>query len=355
MKPAPGLRSTSLPALVSRFTVLLFLLLSSAAFAHVKWFAPYNLLCPPRPLFAVFTGSYFLTFSGVMIAVMFVTAYLDTILIHRAHTLNRLVEKITEFFAPNLFLLIRIGVFVFLMAVSYLGNVLLTPELQTNWPWVRWLQFCMALAVIMPQTAYLTALGIGVLYGGAVYQYGWFHLLDYPIFLGVAAYLFVMSRYGEQKSALALTILRLLTGITLLWAGMEKFAYPEWSFPLLKARPGVSFGFEPEFFMVAAGFVEFTAAFLLITVSIAARAASALLLLIFSAAIPEFGVVDLVGHFVIIIVLIALIFSHNPMAEKLQMRNGTMATASLCVLLYFAVLGAEASLFYATHWLAYGR
>ena len=356
--PVPGFgkaaAQASLRLTVLSFTVLCFILLSSGALAHVKWFAPYDLLCPPRPLFHVVNGVYFKTFSLAMIAVMFATAYIDALLTERAHTLNRLVQQITVFFQPNAFLLIRTGVFFFLLAVSYLGNVLLTPELQTDWPWVRWLQLLMALLVILPKTAFLTAVGIAILYLGAIYQYGWFHLLDYPIFLGVAAYLFVMSRYGEEKSALALTILRLLTGVTLLWAGMEKFAYPEWSFPLLKERPGVSFGFEPEFFMVAAGFVEFTAAFLLMTVSIAARAASALLLFIFTAAIPEFGVVDLIGHFVIIIVLIVLIFSHNPIAEKLDTRKGTTAAALLCVMLYFGALAAQGSLFYAAHWLAYG-
>lgn len=326
----------------------------SAALAHVKWFAPYDLLCPPRPLFSVVNGAFFKVFCGVMVVIMFATAYIDVLLTQRAHALNQFVHKLTEFFQPNAFLLIRLGVFLFLLAVSYLGNVLLTPELQTEWPWVRWLQLLMAVLVVMPKTAFLTAVGIGILYVSAIYQYGWFHLLDYPIFLGVAAYLFIMSRYGEEKSVLALTVLRLLTGITLLWAGMEKFAYPEWSFPLLKERPGVSFGFDPEFFMVAAGFVEFTAAFLLMTVSIAARAASALLLFIFSAAVPEFGIVDLIGHFVIIIVLIVLIFSHNPVADRLKPQKGAASAAALFVVFYFAALVLEGNLFYAAHWLAYG-
>ena len=360
MIPMPGFGKAIQPALprlsvlASRFTTLCFIFLSSAALAHVKWFAPYDLLCPPRPLFSVVNGTFFMTFSAIMVVVMFATAYIDVLLTQRAHALNKFVHKISNFFEPNAFLLIRTGVFMFLLAVSYMGNVLLTPELQTAWPWVRWLQLLMAVLVVMPKTAFLTAIGIAILYISAIYQYGWFHLLDYPIFLGVAAYLFIMSRYGEGKSELALTVLRVLTGITLLWAGMEKFAYPEWSFPLLKERPSVSFGFDPEFFMVAAGFVEFTAAFLLITVSIAARLASALLLFIFSAAVPEFGVVDLVGHFVIIIVLIVLIFTHNPIADKFKTLKSTASAATIFVMLYFGALAAEGGLFYAAHWLAYG-
>lgn len=342
--------------LLTCLLALLFLLsLSGTAVAHVKWFAPYDLLCPPRPLFSVVSGTYFMVFCAVMVAVMFMTAYIDVLLTHRAQAVNVWVQRSTDWFEPNIYLFMRIGVFGFLVAVSIYGNVLLTPELKTDWVWVRWFQLALAIFVIHPRTAWITALGIVVLYICAIYSYGWFHLLDYPIFLGVAFYLFVMARFGREKAVLALTVLRVFTGITLLWAGMEKFAYPDWSFELLRARPSVSFGFDPEFFMVAAGFVEFTAAFLVITVSIAARAASALLLFIFSSAIPEFGVVDAVGHAVIIVVLIALIFSHNPIAEKLETRRGTAATAALSVALYFTVLVLEMGLFYSTHWLAYGN
>lgn len=354
MTPASASAPFSLPQLVFWLLAASVLLFSSDAFAHVKWFAPYDLLCPPRPLFSVVTGTYFAMFSAVMVVVMFMTAYIDVMLTHRAAAFNGLVQRISVWFEPNVFLFMRIGVFGFLVSVSLYGNVLLTPELKTTWPWVPWLQMLMAALVIHPRTAWVTALGLVLLYGCAIHQYGWFHLLDYPIFLGVAFYLFMISRYREKHSVLALTTLRVLTGITLLWAGMEKFAYPDWSFPLLLQRPNLSMGFEPEFFMVAAGFVEFTAAFLVITVSIAARVSSVLLLFIFTSAIPEFGVVDAVGHAVIIVVLIALIFSHNPIAEKLESSRGTAATAALSVTLYFGALALEAGYFYATHWLAYG-
>ena len=340
--------------LAFKLLALSVLLFSGAAFAHVKWFAPYDMLCPPRSLFAVMSGQYFAAFCGVMVGVMFMTSYIDVMLTHRAAALNGLVHRVSVWFEPNVFLFMRIGVFGFLVAVSIYGNVLLTPELKTTWAWVPWLQMLMAALVIHPRTAWLTSIGLVVLYGCAISQYGWFHLLDYPIFLGVAAYLFMMSRYRDKYAMQALTTMRVFTGITLLWAGMEKFAYPDWSFPLLAQRPNVAMGFEPEFFMVAAGFVEFTAAFLVMTVSIAARVSSVLLLFIFTSAIPEFGVVDAVGHAVIIVVLIALIFSHNPIAEKLEIRSGTAATAALSVTLYFTALALEAGFFYATHWLAYG-
>lgn len=354
MTPAPVSTSKMRQKTTMWLIFLAFFSYSEVAAAHVKWFAPYDLLCPPRPLFSIFTSPYFLPFCVVMIGIMFATTYIDVLFTHRAQALNRIIAQGTSWFQPKVFLIMRLGVFAFFVSVAVYGNVFLTPELKTDWPWVRWMQLVMAVLVLHPRTAFVTGLGICVLYACAAFQYGWFHLLDYPIFLGVAYYLFTMSRSGEAKAMQALTVLRVLTGVTLLWGGMEKFAYPDWSFPLLIQRPNLAFGFNPEFFMISAGFVEFTAAFLVITVAIAARASSALLLFIFTSAIPEFGVVDAVGHAVIIIVLVVLIFSHNPIAERLETGRSAFAASVLGVGLYFAALALEAGFFYFTHWLAYG-
>ena len=68
-------------------------------------------------------------------------------------------------------------------------------------------------------------------------------------------------------------------------------------------HPGMALGFNPEFYMVAAGYVEFCAAYLLITGLLSARASALLLLVLFLVAIMPFGRVDAVGHLVIIVVL----------------------------------------------------
>ena len=332
----------------------LFLSCFNTGFAHVKWFATYDLMCPPRPLFSILASAYFMPFCGVMIVIIFAVAYIDTEITNRARGLNRRVARITAWSKPKLFLVVRLGVFAFFSANAVYGDVLLTPELKTDLAWVRWLHLIIAAMALHPRSAFLSALGIGALYCAAISSYGWFHLLDYPIFLGVAYYLFVMSRDGPKKAPHALLVLRVLTGVTLLWGGMEKFAYPEWSFPLLLQRPNLAFGFNPEFFMIAAGFVEFSAAFLLIVGGLAARAASALLLLVFTAAIPEFGMIDLVGHAVIIIVLVVLIFVHNPIGQHFEKGHRAQVVAARCVALYFLALALEAGFFYITHWLAYG-
>ena len=55
----------------------------------------------------------------------------------------------------------------------------------------------------------------------------------------------------------AIDIVRWTAGITLMWASIEKWAYPEWSYPLLVEHPSMTLGFDPDFFMRAAGAIEF--------------------------------------------------------------------------------------------------
>ena len=49
-----------------------------------------------------------------------------------------------------------------------------------------------------------------------------------------------------------------------MWASVEKWAYPEWSYPLFATHPDMAMGFDPAFFMRAAGVVEFAMSFALI-------------------------------------------------------------------------------------------
>ena len=70
--------------------------------------------------------------------------------------------------------------------------------------------------------------------------------------------------------------------------------------------------------MVAAGFVEFCCAYLLIAGGLSARASAFILQFFFVSAIYYFGVVDAIGHSVIIVVLTLLILAENPFPLRFQ-------------------------------------
>ena len=329
----------------------------ATAFAHVKWFATYDLLCPPRPVFAVLLGEYFVLFCLVVGPLMFVVALADRHLTRRQCVLHRQAAALTERLSAYFPATLRLGVSGFLAAVFLYsglhGGMILTPELKTDAQWIRWLQLGIALLVLIPRTAFLAGIGIIFLYGYAMAMYGIFHLLDYPIFLGVALYLIIDSLYGKGRRELAHSVLRVMTAVTLLWAGIEKLAYPEWSFQLIQEQPGMTLGLDPEFFMVAAGFVEFCAAYLLLTGMLSARAAALVLLGFFVSAVLGFGVIDAIGHSVIILVLMIFALSINPVAPRFDAKGGIAATAVRHTCFFFGALLVFIALYYGGHYLSY--
>src|SRR5205823_6335129 len=119
-------------------------------------------------------------------------------------------------------------------------------------------------------------------------------------------------------------------------------------------RPGMTLGFDPEFYMIAAGFVEFCAAFLLLTGSLAGRAAALLLLMMFASAIVPFGVIDAIGHSVIIVVLALLIFSDNHVARRFNIQGSHALTATLHTGVFLGALLLFFLLYYGGYYLSYG-
>jgi len=329
----------------------------AVADAHVKWFVDYNLLAPPRPALAVVSSYYFVRFCLFLGPMIFAVALADRYLTRSECLLHRGANRITQRAAPYFPLTLRVGVSAFFSAVFVFGclgdSMILTPELHTHRAWICWLQLAIAVAVLVPRTVVLAAAGIVFLYAYGVAEYGLYHMLDYPIFVGVAAYLVVWSVYGERKRELADNILRIGAGVTLLWASIEKFAFPEWSFVLLAQRPGMTLGFNPEFYMVAAGFIEFCAAYLLITGLLSARFAAILLLGMFVSAIVPFGRIDAIGHSVIIVVLLLLALGNNVVGMRLGAPKSIAATATLHTSAFFATLLLFVGLYYAGYYASF--
>lgn len=281
------------------------------SWAHVKWFSrDANCAMSPLTPMEVIASSDFLILSIVAIGAMALAAWVD-IYIGRAP--NRFRSATTwidaiafVWIAP----LLRWSLAIFFVtAVWYFRpiSVFLTPELSTDARWVMPCQLSIAVLLLNRKTAWLAALGIVALYLGAIAQYGWFHLLDYPVFLGVAYFILMDSLYVGKKQALALSILRISAGVTLMWGGAEKWLYPWWSYTLLEGGMSVArLGFSSHFFMVAAGHIEFCAAFALAFGRFIPQIAALVLLIPFVGAIPAFGSLDAIGHAPIIVVLLIL-------------------------------------------------
>jgi len=318
-------------SMIFRFVlvVLLAALSTGSASAHVKWFCAFNVAGQPEGLENVLCQDF-----EVLIFVALVWLFAGC-LIERTSVgdaILRSMDRVTSGLHANTEVMVRAIVFFFFVSLWALGGIILTPELKSTSTLIGPIQLVIAASLLSRRTLPISALGIAILFGIAVHDYGIFHLADYPIFLGIAAYLALTGLQKKLFGIEAIDVMRYATAITLMWASVEKWAYPQWSFPIFVTHPGITFGFEPDFYMRAAGVVEFTLAFALLWTPLVRRCAASILAGMFIAACFEFGKIDLIGHSGIIAVLFAIIADNRRVAEN-DRRVPMLAPAGFCVAL----------------------
>jgi hypothetical protein len=313
------------------------------AHAHVKWFAPYDVAQAPIGL----TGVLNLTFIGLLILTL-VLLWIFCVL-ERTAIGATLLASVDEVFSPvrgKTDTLMRAGAGGFFVAIWAHGGIILTPELFTTSAATEWLQLAIAAGLVFRVTMPLSALGMVVLFAQGIWSYGLFHMMDYPIFLGAAVYL-AISGFGLTSllGIRTLDILRIGASVTLLWASIEKWAYPEWTYPILYAHQDLSMGLDPHFYMTAAGMVEFGLAFALLWTPLIRRMAAVVLMSMFVSAIFEFGKIDAIGHSVIVVILLVVAADN----ENVSLRSPVLAPFCLSVALALTML-----LYYGGHALLFG-
>ena len=317
---------------------------AGTASAHVKWFCAYDVAGQPVGLANVLCPDFELLIGVSVLWLLFGSvvewSFVGDALLRAMNRVTRLLEENTEF-------VFRAGCAFFFVSIWAIGGIILTPELKTNSPWIGALQLAIAIGMISRRTMPLSAFGIFILFDFGIWKYGAFHLADYPIFLGVAAYVALRGAQSNFFGARPIDIARWAAGITLMWAAIEKWAYPEWSYPLFIQHPRLSMGFDPQFYMRAAGAIEFGLGFALMWTPLIRRVAAILLAAMFASAVFGFGRIDLIGHSLILVVLLA-IAADSGGKTVLSRRPWLMPVA------YTAALTMFLTGYYFTHALIYG-
>ncbi|HKR18886.1 MAG TPA: hypothetical protein VJS41_01965 [Stellaceae bacterium] len=280
--------------------------------AHVKWFSHYSVPQQPLPLHQVF-DSIFWQFNVTAALVVLLLGHLERQPF--GMVILRSLDRLGAGLKPKIEALYRGGGACFFVALWVLGNVIMTPELKTDWQVIPWLQLGIAIGMVWRRTLPLSALGIAFLYAYGVYAYGIFHMLDYPIFLGVAAYLALTGLDLELFGLRPLDVARWAAALTLMWAAMEKWAYPDWTYPVLATHPEIAMNLKPHFYMIAAGVLEFGLAFALVCSPLVRRLGALVLALMFVSAVFDFGKIDAIGHSMIIVILLGILVDEKPEAR----------------------------------------
>ncbi|MFW5749116.1 MAG: hypothetical protein ACOCYT_05830 [Chloroflexota bacterium] len=318
--------------------LLLFFVTPSTVLAHVKWFTDFSFADPPNSLDEVITP----TFIGLA---LFTTAALGlAVVIERLLGQTGWWRGIVQWFeerreyAP---LALRIGLGMTLI-LSWQAETLLQPDLPVPHPVVGWIEFLLALLLIFPRTVPLAGAGTLGLYGLAVVEFGGFYMLDYFIFVGVAIYLMVFNLENPRWRGLRIPALYFSVGFSLLWVALEKLVYPQWGLAILSDNPVLTLGFEPEFFLVGAAFVELALGYLFV-IGLLERPIALLVTLVFFGTTMVFGKVEVIGHTIIHAALVVFLLEGTartyPAPVNIHRRLGRrIAFASVNFLLILGIL-----------------
>jgi hypothetical protein len=315
----------------------LFLLTIDNAQAHVKWFADFSFSDEPRGF-------------GDVIGPLFIgLTLLSAIVIGGLVLVERRLENVSWYVRLNDWLeghrdqsvlIMRIGLGVTLL-LSWQADTMLSPDLATG-PVVGWLQFFLACLLLFQTTTPIAGLGVLGLYGLGIYEYGLFYMLDYLIFVGVGYYLIVMQIEDRRINGTAIPALYATLGFSLAWLALEKLVFPQWSLYILEQNPQLALGFDFQFFIYGAAFVELALGYLLI-INLLQRPFSLVITLVFFTTTLVFGKVEIIGHTILHAALIVFVIEgpgriyRAPITfhEKLKLR---VAFASVNFILFLMLI-----------------
>jgi uncharacterized membrane protein YphA (DoxX/SURF4 family) len=319
----------------------------SAALAHVKWFAPFDTAEQPLGVAQLPLATWF-SIALVMLGFSVLCCAEST---RMGRALERACDRATAGWQSRVEDLFRGSAAVFFGALAVTGDVILTPELKTDASWVHVLQAGIAVGMFWRSTLPLSALGIVGLFLHGVATHGAFHMMDYPVFLGMAAFFAISASRDTRLLARRIDLVRYGLALSLMWAAVEKWAYPDWTGSILNEHSHLAMGVPHGGFIAFAGAVEFGLAFALLWTPVIRKAAALVLAVMMTAAIYEFGAVDAMGHLPILVVLVAIVA--EPCGDRVRtpftMRRTALAPATQGLALAVVFCG-----YYAAHFAAHG-
>ncbi|MCW7539708.1 hypothetical protein OOT46_17865 [Aquabacterium sp. A7-Y] len=320
------------PRVLPRATVAALAGVPLGAEAHVKWFSRV-VNCATSPL----------GIADVVTAPLFIGLYLSALVtIGAVLCVDRAVPRYT-FRGAGPFALadasraarfLRGAVAVYFVSVAGYAMYrpyILTPELLSSAAWLPAVQLGIALTVLWRPTVWIGVCGLLLLYAYAMWMYGWFHMLDYLYFIGIAGFLALHALGSSRRDTAAPWVLRLFVGFSLMWVGVEKWVYPAWSYDVLNRElRQLSVGVDHRLFVMAAGFVEYCLAFLIVFGGLSSQVASVVLLTLLLGAIPLAGTLDAVGHLPLVVALLIVAVAPQPMTSPAAGGNTGKTRWDLC-------------------------
>lgn len=280
-------------------SAVLFLALPMSANAHVKWFTDVH---PEKESIINIISPLFM---GLTLLTAIVLAILTQVLpaISRwsfAQKTDAALDRLRVFST----VILKYGLAAALL-IQVLSGTLFVPEFETASLLDSVLLWIAIVLLVIPHhlATKLGALVVLWLLAQLTFRVGWFHMLDYGFYFAIVGVLFAEKTRIERWG---FPLLYLGTGLSLCWVAVEKWVYPSMAIDIIEHHHVPTFGFAPEVFIVMAAFIEFIVGYLLV-VGILNRLLSFVLTGIFVLTTMLFGMTELIGHFMIHIVLLIFI------------------------------------------------
>lgn len=314
-------------------------LFAQPAQAHVKWFSEFSFVEKPLTLTQAVTPT-FIGLSLLSLLVIGVMVFID----RRLDSLP-LYGQVNDWLSrgqPHSLTIMRFAIAGALL-VNWASDSVLAPELMTDSLWIDWLEFWLAILLLIPRTTPLAGAGILFLYLINVLEYGPFHMLDYLHFIGIGVYFLTANHNNERIRGLGLPALYATIGFALIWLGYEKLVYPSWGLYILEQQPVLTLGLPAQFFLQAAAFVEISLGYLLI-IGLLERPLAAVITLVFFTTTLVFGKLEVIGHTPIHAALIIFLLNgpghiYRPPIGLHQRLNWRVAFATVNFLLALLIFG----------------
>jgi len=310
------------------------LLLPFTASAHVKWFVADDL---------VSTRAYSF-FDLPVILWMIISLLIISIGILFEKNLpspRRLSFSFFSYIDPVIITIFSIFIGIGLVIFSFQG-LIFAPTLVADSSFEYTLivvQTIIGISFILGTFVQLSAILLALLYGVALWHFGFWQLIDHLEILGIALMLFLSIRpywtvldvgrllkLGETYRVYAIPLLRVFTGLNLIVLGFtEKILYPELGITFLRDHPWnfmQMIGFEAYtgyWFVLSAGAVEVLLGVIFV-LGIVTRLNALVVLAFFIITLVLLGPVEVIGHILhFAILLILLVFGS---ATKLKLVRG---------------------------------
>jgi hypothetical protein len=281
------------------FLIIIILCSPLITTAHVKWFTE---VTPNKEEIEHILSPMFMALS-VFVALL-LAALTQLLPLIDKWSISKKIDGFLDRYRISSRYILKYGTAIALLIQVWSGTIF-APEFAITHSFIRIALWVTIILLLIP-VHYATKAGALILLILFIYQLvysGLFHMLDYGFYLAIIGVLLIGKTRLEEWG---FPFLYLGTGLSLCWVAVEKWVYPSMSIDILQQHGVPTFGFAQATFVVLAAFIEFVVGYLLI-VGILNRVLAFVLTLIFISTTMLFGYTEIIGHFMIHVVLIIFI------------------------------------------------